>query len=92
MHTTNTYETFLRPDSKGRITLGKMAEGVSGYKTIYDKTTHRVILEPYIEIPLQEKWLYENKEAIKRVRKGLQESSEGNLQDLGNFSKFIEEE
>ncbi len=37
------------------------------------------IFSPYGEIPLQEKWLFENEEALKRVKKGLLESSKGQL-------------
>ena len=84
-------EKFLRPDAKGRVTLGEMADGVSSFKATYDKGTHKIILEPYAEIPFSEKWLFENEEALKRVRKGLKESSKGQLKDKGSFSKYIKE-
>lgn len=91
MNLTNAHEKFLRPDSKGRISLGKLAEGVSSYKVKFNKSTHQVILEPYTELPLQEKWLYENKEALKRIRRGLRESSRRKLKDSGSFAKYIDE-
>lgn len=91
MRTSHAKETLLRPDAKGRITLGKMAEGVSSFRATYDKGTHIIMLEPYAEIPFQEKWLFENKEALKSVRKGLLESSKGQIKDLGSFSKYIKE-
>lgn len=55
----------VRPDSKGRIFLGKIAEGVSSYTVITDHG--RIILEPNVEIPAKEKWLWENKTALKQV-------------------------
>ncbi|MBS0271978.1 MAG: hypothetical protein JSR85_04960 [Proteobacteria bacterium] len=91
MRASQTTEKLLRPDSKGRISLGKMAEGVSGFRAIYNKGSHQIILEPYAEIPLQEKWLFENEEALKRVKKGLLESSKGQLNDRGSFAKYIKE-
>ncbi len=39
-----------RPDAKGRITLGKLAEGVSSFR-IYRDEREWIILEPYCEIP-----------------------------------------
>jgi hypothetical protein len=91
MRVSHAEEKLLRPDSKGRVNLGKMAEGVSSFKAIYDKGTHKITLEPYAEIPLQEKWLFENEEALKRVKKGLLESSKGHLKDRGSFSQYIKE-
>ncbi len=92
MRSLHTKEKLLRPDAKGRISLGEMAEGVSSFRAIYDKDTHKIILEPYAEIPFHEKWLFENEEALRRVKKGLHESSKGQLKDRGSFSQYIKEE
>lgn len=81
MRALHTSARVLRPDSKGRVSLGKMAEGVSSFRATYDKDSHKIILEPYGEIPLQEKWLFENEVALKSVKKGLLESSKGQLED-----------
>jgi len=40
----------FRPDSKGRITLGKLAEGVSSYRARRQKDG-RIVLEPFVEVP-----------------------------------------
>src|SRR6476469_8752875 len=50
----------LRPDSKGRITLGKLADGVSSYRA-RRQADGKIVLEPFIEIPADERWLYENR-------------------------------
>ena len=40
-------------------------------------------LETLLEtIPVSERWLYKNKEALKSVRKGLKDSSEGRISKL----------
>ena len=79
-------EYRLRPDAKGRITLGKLAEGVSSYRARRQKDG-RIILEPFIEIPASERWLHENVEALKSVRAGIEDARAGRLRSLGSFSK-----
>jgi len=44
----------VKPDAKGRICLGDLAEGISSYKII-ETSDDKIILEPYVEIPLVEK-------------------------------------
>ena len=77
----------VRPDRKGRITLGKLLEGASSVKvSVSDDGT--ITLEPYTEIPLKELWLYENAEALGKVKNGLVQASEGSLNQLGSFSDY----
>lgn len=85
-------DKILRPDAKGRISLGAIAKGVSGYKVTVNPKTHAVTLDPYTEIPLAERWLFENPEALRRVRQGIQDSKEGKLVDRGSFLQYIDEE
>lgn len=80
----------VRPDSKGRITLGKVAEGVSSYTVIREQG--RIILEPNIEIPAKEKWLFDNKKALKQLKKGLEDSAAGRTQSRGDFAKYLDDE
>ncbi|MEI8295058.1 MAG: hypothetical protein WCG04_00850 [Alphaproteobacteria bacterium] len=53
-------QKLLRPDSKGRICLGSLAKGISGFKVTVEENTQNIILSPYAEIPLKEKWLFDN--------------------------------
>jgi uncharacterized circularly permuted ATP-grasp superfamily protein len=78
----------VRPDSKGRVALGAYAKGVSSYRIRQEKDG-RLILEPYAEVPAGEAWLYKNKEALAKVRKGLKDAKEGKVKRLGDFSKFV---
>ena len=59
-------QKMLRPDSKGRITLGHLADGVSNYAVTITKD-RKIILVPYAEIPAKEKWLFDNKKALKTI-------------------------
>ena len=80
----------VKPDSKGRILLGSLTQGISSYSVTEDHG--RIILEPNIEIPAKEKWLWDNKSALKQVKKGLQESASGKLKSKGSFAKFVDDE
>ena len=56
---------LVRPDAKSRITLGHdLTQGVSGY-LIREMKDHTLILEPQVEIPARERWLFENKKGFK---------------------------
>jgi hypothetical protein len=78
---------IVKPDSKGRIDLGAYAKGVSSYR-IHAEKDGRLVLEPYKEIPAREMWLYENKEALAMVQKGLNEAAEGKVTRRSDFAKF----
>lgn len=83
-------EKILRPDSKGRICLGRLAEGVSSFHLTVDEE-HRIMLVPYSEIPSREKWLFESPEALASVKRGLQDSEADQLRSRGSFSDFSDE-
>ena len=77
----------IRPDAKGRITLGTLARGISSFQITVD-AGGRIILEPYMEIPAREKWLFENPDALNAVRAGLTQAAQGRLLSRGSFAKF----
>ena len=58
---------ILRPDSKGRLNLGSIANNVSSYKVTV-ASDGKVTLEPYAEIPLSEKWIFDNKELLEKIK------------------------
>jgi hypothetical protein len=81
----------LRPDSKGRITLGKLAHGVSSFRARRSDDGN-IILEPFTEIPAREKWLFKNTAALRAVKKGLGQAAEGRTRSLGRFARYADEE
>jgi len=82
---------MLRPDSKGRITLGVLANGISGY-AIQQKSDGTIILIPHMEIPVKEKWLFKNSAALQKVRTGLTQAKNKDLIDKGSFSQFSDDD
>jgi hypothetical protein len=81
----------IRPDTKGRIALGKLARGVSSFHATLDDEG-RIILEPFAEIPAREKWLFENKSALTAVREGLDQSAQGKVRPRGSFARYANDE
>ncbi len=81
----------LKPDSKGRISLGALSKGISSF-SIRQEQNGRIILEPFIEIPANEKWLFDNKSALNKVKKGLEDAKNHKLIDKGSFSQFSDDE
>jgi hypothetical protein len=81
---------ILRPDSKGRVCLGSLTEGVSGYKAIVNEQTKEITLKPYTEVPFTEKWIFENKEALSSIKRGLKQSFDKKTTYKGSFADFIE--
>ena len=76
----------VRPDSKGRIALGSEARGVSSF-SVHRDALGRFLLEPYVEIPASERWLYENPEALESVRRGIADAAAGRVRATKSIKK-----
>lgn len=87
--TTTPLET-VRPDNKGRITLGhRRTEGISGFK-LEQRSDGVIVLYPQQEIPAREAWLWKNKAALASVMRGLDESAAGKTSDWKeDFTRFV---
>lgn len=85
------FPKMVRPDSKGRISLGPLAQGVSGF-SITETKDHKIILEPYTEIPAREKWLFNNKPALKKIEQGIMDAAAGRISSKGSFAKFADDD
>lgn len=62
----------VRPDAKGRVNLGDLAQGVSSYK-INILENGQLLLIPYAEIPFSEKWIFDNKDVLEKVKHHLRQ-------------------
>jgi hypothetical protein len=84
-------ELTVRPDAKGRITLGSLAKGVSSFQ-VREQPDGSLLLEPFKEVPAREAWLYENPEALDSLRKGLADAEAGRVRKRGSFSSYVTDE
>jgi hypothetical protein len=64
---------------------------VSSYIITKDKY-NRIILEPRVEIPAREKWLFDNKTSLSQVKRGLEDSASGRIKSRGSFAKYSDDE
>jgi hypothetical protein len=76
----------LRIDSKNRVTIGKLLlyEYVRSVQASVLENGD-ILLKPMVEIPASEKWLYQNKEALESVKRGLAQKE---TEYLGSFAKY----
>ncbi len=68
-------------DERNRLTLAELPEGSKRVR-IYKNDRGEVLLQPVIEIPASEAWLFRNEEALESVKKGLKDASEGKISKL----------
>lgn len=87
----NPTEITLRPDSKGRIALGKLADGISSFR-VHRESDGRLVLEPFVEIPERERWLYKNPVALAAVEEGLRDVAAGRVVSLGSFAQYADDD
>lgn len=83
------YKT-LRPDAKGRISLGSLSKDVSGFKVTVDRH-QRIILEPLVEIQAHELWLLNNPTALSQVQQGIKDAAEGKVVKK-DFSRYLDDD
>jgi hypothetical protein len=88
---TDSSDITVRPDSKGRIALGALAKGISSFR-VHKEENGKLVLEPFVEIPERERWLYKNPVALAMVEQGLRESAEGKTVRMGSFAQYLDDE
>ena len=65
-------------DDRNRLTLGELLKGSKRVR-LYQNNRGEVLLQPVVEIPASELWLFQNREALEDVRKGLKDVAEGRI-------------
>lgn len=68
-------------DDRDRLILGKLIKGSKRVR-LYKNDRGELLLMPLVEIPASEIWLYQNKEALQNVQKGLEDATEGKISKL----------
>ena len=77
----------LKLDSRNRICLTKLSDHLPSRFVAYEQKG-RIILEPLVEIPASEAWIFEpqNRKLLEEVKKGLEQK--GTI-DRGSFKKHL---
>jgi len=76
---------YIKTDSRNRVSLTKISKNLSHLYKAYMRDG-KIILEPVIEVPKEEAWLFapENKEILKRIKESLKQKADI---DMGSFKK-----
>lgn len=83
-------------DAKQRICLTRVLskeerENFNAFRIYRDKG--KIVLEPVVEVPAKDHWIYKNPKALAALMKGIKDAEEGRLHDLGSFAQYaIEDE
>jgi len=77
----------VTPDSRKRVVLPKavVREGVTYY--VYHNSIGQIILDPQVSIPASELWVFENKDILASIDRGVRQSLDGKTIDRGSFAK-----
>jgi len=51
----------------------------------------KIVLEPVIEIPEKDHWIYQDPKSLASLMKGIKDAEEGRVKDLGSFAKYAED-
>lgn len=89
------HKSTVNMDAKQRICLTRILskderENFMSFR-IY-REGGKIILEPVIEVPTKDHWIYENPKALASLIKGIKDAEEGRLYDLGSFAQYAKEE
>jgi CRISPR/Cas system-associated protein Csm6 len=79
----------IKPDSKKRVVLPDSLVGEDIIFHVYSNDLGQIVLDPQVTIPASELWLFENKEALDSVDKGMAESLNGQATKRGSFGKYV---
>jgi len=58
---------------------------------IYTNSVGQIILIPQVTIPEYEAWLFEDKDALASIDKGMGESANGQVINRGSFAKYVKD-
>lgn len=81
-------------DNKFRICLGNYLSKeernhLSSFR-IYRENDGKMVLDPLVEIPARDHWIYKNPEALASLMRGLEDAKAGRIVEVDmDFSKFL---
>ena len=78
----------VRPDSRGRLTLGQVVKAKSYRVMVND--IDQILLDPVVSIPERELWLWQNLDALASVQRGIEQSAAGKGRYLIDFAQYAD--
>ncbi len=84
-------------DNKYRVCLGnflskKERDELSSFRVSRQKDG-KIVLDPLVEIPAREHWIYKKPEALASLMRGMEDAKEGRIVDVDiDFTEFLDDE
>jgi hypothetical protein len=79
----------VKPDAKKRVVLPKELVGEDITFHIYSNELGQILLDPQVTIPASELWVFQNKDVLASLDKGMAEAKSGKVTKRGSFAKYI---
>ena len=79
----------VKVDSKRRVVLPPtlVQEDITFH--LYANSVGQILLDPQVTIPASELWVFENKDILASIDKGVAESANGQVIKRGSFAKYV---
>ena len=58
----------------------------------YKEDDGRIVLEPMVEVPAKEHWIYKNPAALASLMRGIEDAKAGRIKNRGSFAKYAKED
>jgi len=78
----------VKPDTRRRVVLPSSLVREDITYHMYANSDGQIVLNPQVTIPASELWLFENKDILAMVDKGMAEEE---VIDLGSFAEYVED-
>jgi len=79
----------VKPDAKNRVVLPKVLASEDIIYHIYSNSKGQIVLDPQVTIPASELWVFENKDILASIDRGMAESANGQVIKRGSFAKYV---
>jgi hypothetical protein len=78
----------VKPDRRKRFLLSKIRKTPGGTFDVYQNSVGQIVLDPRPNISDYEAGVLHNPKVRRSVIRGLKQSAEGNMKNLGSFAAF----
>ena len=82
----------VKPDSRKRVILPSYLVKEDIVYHIWSNELGQILLDPQVTIPASELWVFEDKEVLASLDKGMFESMNGQVVNRGSFAKYVKDE
>ena len=80
---------IVKPDTRKRIVLPAALVQKDVIYHIFYNRLGQIRLDPQIPIPASELWVFENKDILASIDRGMAESANGQVIKRGSFAKYV---